>query len=54
MYSKTFTALMAAATLMAHGSAMAAEEVYFSSEPVKLSALQERLAKQRAKLFRLK
>ncbi len=49
MFSKTFTALMATATLigMAHGSAMAAEEVHFSSEPVKPSALRERLAKQR-------
>jgi len=48
MFSKTFTALMAAATLIAHVSAMAAEEVHFSSEPVKLSALRERLAEQRA------
>nr|WP_077225253.1 dienelactone hydrolase family protein [Agrobacterium sp. DE0009] len=49
MFSKAFTALMAAANLivMAHVSAMAAEEVHFSSEPVKLSALRERLAEQR-------
>lgn len=49
MFIKTFTALMATATLLgvAYGSATAAEEVHFSSEPVKLSSFRERLAKQR-------
>lgn len=48
MFARTFTILATAALLgMACSFATAAEEVQFPSEPVKLSAFRERLAKQR-------